>query len=443
MKKVLALGIVLLTILSGCGNAGNGELVGVSRRGSFYEPDPFGMVFIPQGSFNMGLNDQDLSNSMTTQTRTLSIPSFWMDETEITNSEYRQFVYWVRDSIARRMLGEQFEEEFLFTEDEFGNPLDVPMINWKSRLKWDNEEYAEILEELFLPENERFFRRKEIDTRKLNYDYEWVDMQQAGKRTNRYNFETNSYEGEVANQFGEIIPINDRSAFILKDRVNVYPDTLVWIADFTYSFNEPWTEMYFWHPGFDEYPVVGVTWKQANAFCVWRSQLLNNFLTSKGQPQVMDYRLPTEYEWEYAARGGLSNNIYPWGGLYTRNDKGCFLANFKPLRGRYGDDGGMYTMNVASFHPNDFGLYDMAGNVAEWTYSAFDESSPVFMHDISPTYQYNALPGDHHVMKRKVIRGGSWKDIALFLQNSTRTYEYQDSAKSYIGFRCIRDYIGN
>lgn len=100
-------------------------------------------------------------------------------------------------------------------------------------------------------------------------------------------------------------------------------------------------------------------------------------------------------------------------------------------------------MNVASFHPNDFGLYDMAGNVAEWTSSAFDESSPVFMHDISPTYQYNALPGDHHVMKRKVIRGGSWKDIALFLQNSTRTYEYQDSAKSYIGFRCIRDYIGN
>ena len=61
----------------------------------------------------MGLNDQDLSNSMTTQTRTLSIPSFWMDETEITNSEYRQFVYWVRDSIARRMLGEQFEESFL------------------------------------------------------------------------------------------------------------------------------------------------------------------------------------------------------------------------------------------------------------------------------------------------------------------------------------------
>lgn len=442
MKKVLALGIVLLTILSGCGKSGNGELVGVARRASFYEPDPFGMLFIPQGSFNMGLNDQDVTNSMTTQTRTISIPSFWMDETEITNSEYRQFVHWVRDSIARRMLGDQFEE-FLISEDRYGNIIDPPYLDWNARLEWDNEEYAEILEDLFLSEGERFFRRKEIDSRKLNYDYEWVDLHQAAKKTNRYNFETNSYEGEVFNQFGERVEISDRSAFIMKDQVNVYPDTLAWISDFTYSFNEPWTEMYFWHPGFDEYPVVGVTWKQATAFAIWRTQLLNNFLRSKGQPEVMQYRLPSEAEWEYAARGGLNQNLYPWGGLYTRNDKGCFLANFKPLRGRYGDDGGMYSMTVASFSPNDFGLYDMSGNVAEWTSSAFDESAYGFMHDMSPTYKYNALPGDHHVMKRKVIRGGSWKDIAFFLQNSTRTYEYQDSSKSYIGFRCIRDYIGN
>ncbi|GAO29875.1 GldJ protein [Geofilum rubicundum JCM 15548] len=400
------------------------------------------MLFIPQGSFNMGLNDEDITNSMTTQTRTISIPSFWMDETEVTNSEYRQFVYWVRDSIARRMLGDQFEE-FLISEDRYGNIIDPPYLNWDARLDWSNEEYAEILEDIFLSENERFFRRKEVDTRKLNYDYEWVDLQQAAKKTNRYNFETNSYEGEVFNQFGERVEIADRSAFIMKDQVNVYPDTLAWIADFTYSFNEPWTQMYFWHPGFDEYPVVGVTWKQATAFSIWRTQLLNNFLRSKGQPEVMEYRLPNEAEWEYAARGGLDNNLYPWGGLYTRNDKGCFLANFKPLRGRYGDDGGMYSMTVASFSPNDFGLYDMSGNVAEWTSSAFDESSYGFMHDLSPTYKYNALPGDHHVMKRKVIRGGSWKDIAFFMQNSTRTYEYQDSSKSYIGFRCIRDYIGN
>lgn len=442
MKKVLALGFILLTILSGCGKSGNGELVGVPRSASFYEPDPYGMLFIPQGSFNMGINDQDIAQSMTSQTRTVSIPSFWMDETEITNSEYRQFVYWVRDSIARRLLGEQFDE-FLISEDRYGNEITPPFVNWKTKFDWENEEYAEILNDMFLPEHERFFRRKEIDTRRLIYEYEWVDLQQAAKKSNRYNFDINAYEGDVFNQKGEKNKIQDRSAFIMKDKVNVYPDTLAWIADFTYSFNEPWTEMYFWHPGFDEYPVVGVNWKQATAFCIWRSQLLNNFLRSKRQPEVMQYRLPSEPEWEYAARGGLNSNIYPWGGLYTRNDKGCFLANFKPLRGRYGDDGGMYTMTVASFAPNDFGLFDMAGNVAEWTSTAFDESSYGFMHDMSPTYKYNALPSDPHVMKRKVIRGGSWKDVGYFLQNGTRTYEYQDSTKSYIGFRCIRDYIGN
>ncbi len=442
MKKVLAISVILITILTGCGQSSGGELVGVQRRASFYEPDPFGMLFIPQGSFNMGPNDMDIASTMSSQSKTVSVRSFWMDETEITNSEYRQFVYWVRDSIARQLLGEQFEE-FLISEDYLGNEIDPPFLNWDEPVEWDNEEYAEILDEMFLAENERFFRRKEIDTRQLTYEYEWVDLLQASKRSNRYNFETKQYEGVVYDQNGEEREINDRSAFIMKDAVNVYPDTLCWIADFTYSFNEPWTEKYFWHPGFDEYPVVGVNWKQATAFCIWRTQLLNNYLKSKGEPVVNNYRLPTEAEWEYAARGGLAHAMYPWGGMYTRNDKGCFLANFKPLRGRYGDDGGMTTMSVGSYSPNDYGLFDMSGNVAEWTSSAYDESAYTFTHDFNPTYKYNALPDDPHVMKRKVLRGGSWKDVGYFLQNGTRTYEYQDSSKSFIGFRCVRDYIGD
>lgn len=442
MKKVLALSVIVITILTGCGKSVNGELTGVPRGGSFYEPDPYGMLFIQQGSFNMGPNDQDIAWSLTSQTKTVSIRSFWMDETEITNSEYRQFVNWVRDSIARKMLGEQFED-YLITQDELGNELNPPFLNWEEPIEWDNDEYAEILDELYLPENERFFRRKEIDARKLVYEYEWVDLLQAAKKTNRYNFETKQYEGVVRDIKGEEKEIKDRSAFIMKDALNIYPDTLCWIADFTYSFNEPWTQMYFWHPGFDEYPVVGVSWKQATAFCIWRSQLLNNYLTSKGEAWVMDYRLPTEAEWEYAARGGLDNSVYPWGGLYTRNDKGCFLANFKPLRGRYEDDGGMSAIAVASYSPNDFGLFDMAGNVAEWTSGSFDESSYSYTHDFNPTYKYNALPDDPSVLKRKVIRGGSWKDIGYYLHNGSRTYEYQDSSKSYIGFRCVRDFIGD
>jgi len=84
----------------------------------------------------------------------------------------------------------------------------------------------------------------------------------------------------------------------------------------------------------------------------------------------------------------------------------------------------------------------MAGNVSEWTSSAFDESASTFVHDLSPTLEYEAKASDAPVLKRKVVRGGSWKDIGYFLQNSTRTYEYQDTAKSYIGFRCITNYLG-
>ncbi|MCQ2203124.1 MAG: SUMF1/EgtB/PvdO family nonheme iron enzyme [Bacteroidales bacterium] len=440
MKNIIVFALSLL-LLSSCGGTGSGELVGVSRNASFFEPNPYGMLFIAQGSFNMGQNEQDVASTSNAQTKTVTVRSFWIDETEITNSEYRQFVYWVRDSIARRLLGDQFDE-FLISEDAMGNEIDPPFLNWDEELDWYNTEYAEILEEMYYPEKERFFRRKELDTRKLEYEYEWVDLQQAAKRSNRYNFETKQYEGQVYDAKGELGDIVDRSSFIMKDRVLVYPDTLCWIADFTYSFNEPWTQMYFWHPGFDEYPVVGVSWKQATAFCIWRSNLLNNFLHQSGQPFAMDYRLPTEAEWEYAARGGIKAGIYPWGGYYTRNDRGCFVANFKPLRGRYVDDGAASTTTIASYAPNDYGLYDMAGNVAEWTSSAFDESSYAYTHDFNPDYKYNARPDESHVMKRKVIRGGSWKDIAYYMQCGTRSYEYQDSATSYIGFRCVRDYIG-
>ncbi|MFW5890316.1 MAG: SUMF1/EgtB/PvdO family nonheme iron enzyme, partial [Marinilabiliaceae bacterium] len=189
MKKVLALSVIVVTILSGCGSSGGGELVGASRNASFYEPDPYGMIFIPQGSFTMGAAGEDVAHAMNSQKRTVSVPSFWMDETEITNSEYRQFVHWVRDSIARRLLGEQFEE-FLIAEDQYGNPIDPPYLNWDMEIDWQDEEYAEVLEELFLSEDERFFRRKEVDSRKLVYEYQWVDLQQAAKKTNRYNFET-------------------------------------------------------------------------------------------------------------------------------------------------------------------------------------------------------------------------------------------------------------
>src|SRR5260221_6984213 len=109
------------------------------------------------------------------------------------------------------------------------------------------------------------------------------------------------------------------------------------------------------------------------------------------------------------------------------------------MRGNYMDDGGVYTVKATSYWPNDYGLYCMAGNVSEWTSNAYDESAYSFTHDVSPDYEYEAKETDPPALKRKVIRGGSWKDVGYYLQTSTRSYEYQDSTKSYIGFRTVID----
>ncbi len=448
MKKIAILCVSLITLAGCAGGGGNGELVGVPDRQAFYNAPPFGMVLVEKGSFRMGPNSQDVPWANTAQAKNVSVSAFWMDETEITNNEYRQFVNWVRDSLAYRKLGEQIDE-YLITEDQYGEEIDPPKINWEMEIVWQGEEENEILQDLYYPDHERFYGRKEIDKRKLNFEYFWIDYKQAAQKSTyenetrrHYNFKTGQYDGEIFGLDGKRIPVKDRSSFIMRDMVNVYPDTLCWISDFSYSYNEPYANMYFWHPAYDNYPVVGVTWKQASAFSIWRTSFMNAYLSSQGEFFVQEYRLPMEAEWEYAARGGLDLAVYPWGGPYTRNDLGCFLANFKPMRGDYTDDGGLHTVEVAIYEPNDFGLYDMAGNVSEWTANAYDESSYSFTHDMNPYYKFNALPDDPPAMKRKVVRGGSWKDIGIYLQNGTRTFEYQDSAKAYLGFRCVRTYMG-
>uniref|UniRef100_UPI0032180B37 type IX secretion system lipoprotein PorK/GldK n=1 Tax=uncultured Draconibacterium sp. TaxID=1573823 RepID=UPI0032180B37 len=411
--------------------------LGKSTREKWFEPIPYGMAYVPRGSYTIGANDDEIYER--SPAKTISTEAFWIDDTEITNNEYRQFVYWVRDKKARELLGQTYTD-FIISEDKYGAPLEEPEINWDERIEWDDPEYQAAMDELYLPEQDRFEYKKEIDTRRLVYEYYWVDYKQAAKRGNSFNYDTQKYEGNVVNERGELVPVQNRSSFLMRESVPVYPDTLVWIRDFTYAYNEPFTLKYFSHVGFDDYPVVGVTWKQANAFCNWRSGLRS--ITSKrfNETPPHDFRLPTESEWEVAARGGMHNNMYPWGSYYTRNVNGCFVANFKPLRGNYVADSPTTTttMRVGEFDPNPYGVYDMAGNVAEWTSTAFFEAGYNTINDFNPEIQYNARPDDPPVMKRKVVRGGSWKDVAYFIQTGTRTFEYQDTTKSYIGFRCVR-----
>jgi len=445
MKKAIFFGLILIILLNSCGSSGTGELTGVMGRKKFFEPEPYQMAFIPAGSFVMGPSDEDAIHAVNALSKTVTVEAFWMDQTEITNNKYRQFVYYVRDSILRTKLGEAGIEgrEYYMTDKE-GNVIEPKVLNWDEKIDGRDEQVQAIMEEMYYPPQERFNAKKEIDTRKLNYSFYWVDYKQAARvpYVQDYKAGTGKYVGEAYNIEGVSSPVNDRSAFIIRETVNVYPDTLCWIRDFTYSLNDPQASIYFWHPSFDDYPVVGVSWVQARAFSVWRTDYMNTALRKNGIPDVQAYRLPTETEWEYAARGGLDLSMYPWGGPYTRNYKGCFLANFKPLRGNYVDDGSVYAAKVGSYEPNEYGLYDMSGNVAEWTTTAYHPSSYIFTHDLNPNYEYNAKPQDPPVMKRKVIRGGSWKDIAYFLQTSSRDYEYQDSTKPYVGFRNVRSYIG-
>lgn len=464
-KNLTIITLVLLIIIAA---KPIGELTGVSKKtifnNRFQEDNPLGMVFIKRGSFIMGANDQSALGSISDKSVNLTVEAFWMDETEITNDEYKQFVYWVRDSIAMRWLinANVVGFEKLTTYNDKNNPLinltpeelQTVQLNWRANIPWASKDDSikAILGRLYYYNADALGGKQQINPGKLTYKYEWLNYDQAALPANKYNVSTGAYPPDAkvrvdtsyVNEDGVIInktivrQLKNRKDLISNKIVNVYPDTVMWLRDFQYAYNDPKMRMYFSHKGFANYPVVGVTWEQAQAFCHWRTQLFNSVSTVGGQ----DYRLPTEAEWEYAARGGKQLALYPWGGNYIRDNEGCYLANFKPMRGSYTDDTGATTVRVQSYKPNAFGLYDMAGNVAEWTSSAYSGSSNTLVADMNPNFQYNAKVDDPDVLKQKVVKGGSWKDIAYYLQSGVRTYEYQYESRPYIGFRCVRSFNG-
>ena len=443
MKKFIAF-IAMVSLLVSCGRNDRGELVGV--KGKKWNPEkPYGMTLVSGGAFIMGKSDDDIAAIKNAPTKTVTVRSFYMDETEITNSEYRQFVSWVRDSVIRARLAIEADlmgetpgtggiGEYAFQDYDPDNmtPYEQYMYdNYYSlsddysdrKLNWDidliedpmdypDEYYVSVMDTMYIPLEEAYNGQRTVDVEKLVFKYKYLDMEAAARQKK-----------------------GSRKDFIITEETKIYPDTTVWIKDFAYSYNEPMHNDYFWHSAYDDYPVVGVSWQQAKAFCQWRTDNKNSYKKQRGQELVNRFRLPSEAEWEYAARGGLEGATYPWGGPYTKNDRGCFMANFKPLRGDYAADQALYTVEAKSYDPNDFGLYNMAGNVSEWVDSSYDPGSYEYMSTMNPTVNN---PDD----MRKVVRGGSWKDVAYFLQVSSRDYEYADSARSYIGFRTVQDYLG-
>ncbi len=198
------------------------------------------------------------------------------------------------------------------------------------------------------------------------------------------------------------------------------PDTTVWNSEF--GINEPLTKLYFRHPVYRNYPVVGVSHYQAEIYCNWLTEI---FAMKTDLPfRKVSFSLPTEAEWEFAARGGLELSPYPWGGPYTRNSKGLFLANFlRVMQGSvYRDSLGTLQVNrnewnmlgnqnitapVNAYYPNGYGLYNMAGNVEEM------------------------------VKEEGIAKGGSWKDPGYYLQISVRNYYKKETVDSKRGFRIV------
>jgi len=437
--------LALLLFFSCKSNNTKGELIGAPGQKWFSEK-PFGMELIPSGSFVMGKSEEDMASALNAPTKTVTVKSFYMDNTEITNAEYRQYVNWVKDSIVRVKLAVLADDLGLTPEDEgiglyafkesdttdmtpyekykfYNAPTDPEnpyagyTLNRTEDIIWNtkdypDEYYAEVMDQLYLSEEEAYNGQRSFRVKELKYTYNWLDTDAAiaARSDNRKNY-------------------------IRKEVAMVYPDTTVWIKDFAYAYNEPMHNDYFWHDAYSDYPVVGVTWKQAQAFCHWRTKLKNDDQRVRGAQTVNPFRLPTEAEWEYAARGGIKGGTYPWGGPYLLGDNGCFMANFKPQRGDYASDTALYTVEAKSYAANDYNLYNMAGNVSEWTASSFDPGSYEYVSTLNP------FVGDKNNPK-KVIRGGSWKDVKYFLQVNTRDFEYHDIARSYIGFRTVQDFMG-
>ena len=459
-----ALFTVLLLIASCAGSklasssGRGGEVVGVGGK-TFSEPTPYGMTLVKRGFLKMGIENEDSLWGKQTPVKEISVDGFWMDETEITNSQYKQFVKWVRDSILRTRLADPAyggDETYMITEDKNGDPIG-PFINWKKSLpRKPNEDEQRAIESLY--ETNPVTGEKMLDWRQMNYRYEIYDYTAAALRRNRLNPEERQFNTDITVDPDEVVMISKDTAYIddegrivreTIDRqlsgpwdflntyiVNIYPDTTCWVNDFQNSENEMYLRYYFSNPAYNDYPVVGVTWEQANAFCAWRTEYLLKGLGKEAR-FIQRYRLPTEAEWEFAARG-KEGNEFPWDNEDMKSDRGCYYANFKPDRGNYTKDGNLITSKVAIYGANSNGLFDMAGNVAEWCSTIYTEAGVEAMNDLNPQLRYNAAKEDPYKLKKKSVRGGSWKDPESMIRSAWRSWEYQNQPRSYVGFRCVR-----
>lgn len=398
MKRILRLAFVCSMALTPFGSFAQKALpapVRAWKQGDV--PAPPGMSYIPGGSVSIkyGLDDDSSSAYR------YSLSPFFIDKGEITNKQYREFVQWVIDSVA--------VTTYLKNDKFFYKSKGVTDSNQR-RINWNKVRNAKIWK-----------------TRKSSVRNALAAMYQDGEiKKDLYTF---------AIKYTKCKPGSKQDGKIVREVINVYPNTSVWTSDFPNSGIGMTHQDYFTIPMNDDYPVVGISWKQARAYCYWRSLVRKESDFPKFmRDSRLPYTLPSEAQWLRAAIDvkfpdesekesgeAIVNNAY----------------NYKQNEGEYTEDGSAGTSPVLSGMPNINGLYNMKGNVSEWTADVWTQSSFVFAHDLDPVISYDADPNDGLVLHAKVVKGGSWKDAAKGLGTNYRTFDLDNAQHSYIGFRCV------
>jgi sulfatase modifying factor 1 len=367
----LTLGLVFLAVLmctQACKSSSSiykAPKVNAFKSGKL--PAPPGMVYVPSGTilFKSSLDSADKGMNV-------SLSAFFMDETEVTNKQYREFLNWVADSIA---VTDYLKDDQYFINA--GEPEDVRRINWKKVKSvsplWKSKD--PLIRDQLAP---------------------MVIVQGTQRSLNpeilRYEFSYQKTKG------------NAKKVFVT-DQVLVMPVEDIWSSDFPNAQLASLDLNYFTHESFDYYPVVGVTWRQARAFTDWRSKeiratLIKNSYLSGFQ---LSLSLPTEAQWQYAAEGKLDPRDTTATTRVTidgAEGKEKLAVNFKQGEGTYSRDGATFTLPVKSYTPNAFGIYNMAGNVSEWTLDAFSPSAVAFVNDLNPALLYDADEKDADALKR-------------------------------------------
>lgn len=502
---------------------------------------PPGMVYVQGGVTEI---NYDQSTTDTNSARKVSLTSFFMDKTEVTNQQYRAFTEWVVDSIA--VVKYLRDDQYFITESDNSQdagktsttaattttttpadsgavkPVDTTMTATTAPVQ---------------PSVDSAITKKRINWSKVNHDaiFNTKDESIRSKiapmldengniRKDQYMF---SYKHIKHTTQGTAKGKDDK---IVTETLNIYPNENVWNQDLTNAQTDVYVENYFKAPPWDDYPVVGINWLQAQAFCKWRSNTAHSYYNMPDYLKYykMIYTLPSEAQWVYAAQGyydmihekpntdtldtnivldlptdsfvvahdsayiaallakksvdssknavnaikaeriakyeaahkkAANGNLYLLDYIkmldflqngYTTGNEGPvtdstpihadpngMLANFKQEEGDYWEDGVALSTPVMSFAPNEFGLYNMEGNVAEWVMDAYSPSAFSFVSDINPQLLYDADSTDADVMKRKVIRGGSFISNAKSLSPFYRDMELQGVSHCFLGFRCV------